>query len=117
MKEEPVIQRIESESTTRSRGVIHNGVITAVVYGEKDPSLYAQARAALSDLDRLLVEYGSMKSKILTATVYIADMADKPEFNRAWDEWVDKAAAPVRACFAVTLDGDTLIEIIATAAV
>ena len=108
-------QRIASESASRSRAVIRDGVITTVVYGEKDPSLYNQARAALADLDRVVAELGSAKAKILTATVYIADMADKPQFNRAWDEWVDTAAAPVRACFGVALDGDTLIEIIATA--
>lgn len=107
--------RVASESPGRSRAVIHGGVVTAVVYGEKDPSLYVQARAALADLDRLLGELGSAKSKVLTATAYITDMTAKPEFNRAWDEWVDPDAAPVRACFGVALDGDTLIEIIATA--
>ena len=108
-------ERIASESPSCSRIVVHNGSMTLVTYGEKDPSLYRQACQVLADLDSGLREVGSAKSKLLTATVYIANMADKPELNRAWDEWVDRAAAPVRACFGVALDGDTLIEIVATA--
>jgi enamine deaminase RidA (YjgF/YER057c/UK114 family) len=29
--------------------------------------------------------------------IYITDIANKPEFNRAWDEWVDRSNLPLRA--------------------
>src|SRR5262249_6239737 len=50
------------------------------------------------------------------ATVFITDMSRKPEMNRAWDEWVDKANPPQRACIGVALEDKDLVEIRAIAA-
>ena len=105
-------------STTRGRSVIHNGVVTTVATSDaKVASLYAQAIDALAVIDRNLIEAGTDKSRILTAMVYITDMRNKPELNRAWDEWVDRANLPMRACLGVDLEGDDLVEIVVTAAV
>ena len=35
--------------------------------------------------------------------------------NRAWDEWADRNSPPMRACLAVTLEGETLVEIVVDA--
>ena len=48
--------------------------------------------------DRNLAEAGTDKSRVLTVMVYVADIRGKPEFNRAWDEWVDHEHLPMRAC-------------------
>jgi enamine deaminase RidA (YjgF/YER057c/UK114 family) len=64
-----------------------------------------------------LIEAGTEKSRILTAMVYITDMHNKPELNRAWDEWVDRTNLPMRACLGVELEGDDLVEIVVTAVV
>ena len=50
------------------------------------------------------------------ATVFITDMGRKPEMNRAWDEWVDKANPPRRACIGAALEDKDLVEILVTAA-
>jgi enamine deaminase RidA (YjgF/YER057c/UK114 family) len=105
-------------SRTRGRSVIYNGVLTTVATaGTRAPSLYAQARDALAAIDHNLGEAGTDKSRILTAMVYITDMHKKPELDRAWDEWVDRANLPMRACLGVELEGDDLVEIVVTAAV
>ena len=44
-------------------------------------------------------------------------MKRKPEMNRAWDEWADRNSPPMRACLAVALEGETLVEIVVDAAV
>ena len=36
--------------------------------------------------------------------------------DRAWDEWVDRANPPQRACIGVALAGNDLVEILITAA-
>jgi enamine deaminase RidA (YjgF/YER057c/UK114 family) len=59
---------------------------------------------------------GTDKSRILSAIVYIADIARKEEMNRAWDEWVDSAQPPMRACLGVDLEPPHLVEIVVTAA-
>ncbi|MGI9476190.1 MAG: RidA family protein [Hyphomicrobiaceae bacterium] len=105
-------------SPTRGRIVMHGGVLTTVATANvKAPSVYEQARDALSIIDANLAEAGSDKSRILTVWVYIADMQDKPEFNRAWDEWVDRGNLPVRACLGVDLEDADLVELVVTAAV
>jgi enamine deaminase RidA (YjgF/YER057c/UK114 family) len=104
-------------SPTRGRSVAHAGVLTTVATAtEKTPSAYEQSRDALSNIDANLAEAGIDKSRIITVMVYIANMDDKPELNRAWDEWVDRDNLPVRACLGVDLEGDDLVELVVTAA-
>ena len=101
-------------SPTRGRTVVYNGVATA---STKSPSLYEQAREALGAVDRNLAEAGTDKSRVLTVMAYVADIRGKPEFNRAWDEWVDRKNQPMRACLGVDLECDDLVELVVTAAV
>ncbi|HUC47027.1 MAG TPA: RidA family protein [Hyphomicrobiaceae bacterium] len=112
-----MIKRYPGTVPTRSRAVAHAGLVYAVhTAPTKSPSLYEQTRDALCAIDRTLAEAGSHKSQILRATVYISDMSRKPEMNRAWDEWVDKANPPQRACIGVTLEDKDLVEILVIAA-
>ena len=105
-------------SATRGRIVAHAGTLTTVATASvKSPSIYEQARDALSIIDENLAEAGIDKSQITTVMVYVANIKDKPEFNRAWDEWVDRENLPVRACLGVDLEGADLVELVVTAAV
>lgn len=104
-------------SATRSRVVIHQGIImTVAVSPAKPASVYEQSKAALDVLDQHLDEAGTDKSKLLMVMIYLADIASKAEFNRAWDEWVDRTHLPLRACVGVALEGADLVELVATAA-
>ena len=112
-----MIVRLPGQRPTRCRAVIHGDLVFAVaVAPDKMPSMYEQTRLALADADATLREAGTDKSRILIAMVYVADMGQKDEMNRAWDEWADVANPPMRACVAVTLAGATLVEIVLTAA-
>ncbi len=114
-----IIQRVGPSrlSPTRSRSVIHNGTVTTVATsGTKVASLYEQARDALAAIDRNLEEVGTHKSRILMVMIYITDITQKPDFNRAWDEWVDRSSLPLRACVGAALEDDDLVELVVTAA-
>lgn len=112
-----MIQRFAGSAAGRSNAVIHNGLVFTVATAKsKSASLGEQTRGALQALDARLAEAGTDKSRILSAIVYITDMARKPEMNAAWDQWVDPANAPQRACIGAVLDGDDLIEIVVIAA-
>lgn len=105
-------------SNTRSRSIVHQGVLTTVsVAGDTDVPLYEQAAQALAVLDNNLAEAGTDKSRVLMVMIYLTDIDAKPEFNRAWDEWVDRDNLPLRACVGAPLEGDFLVELVATAAV
>ena len=112
-----MIERIKGAVPTRSRAVIHDGIVyTVAVSPDKSPSVYTQTQRALEALTRTLGEAGSNKSRILTATVYLTDMSKKDEMNRAWDEWVDRENPPQRACIGANLEGADLVEIVIQAA-
>jgi enamine deaminase RidA (YjgF/YER057c/UK114 family) len=112
-----MIQRLAGKIPTRSRAVAHDGLVyTVATAAQKSPSLYEQTRQALAAIDKNLADAGSNKSRILRATVYITDMSKKSDMNRAWDEWVDMANPPQRACIGVALEGDDLVEILVIAA-
>ncbi|MGA0545337.1 RidA family protein [Brevundimonas sp. VNH65] len=81
-----------------SQAVVHGGLVwLAGQVGEPGDDVVAQTRTVLSQIDALLAEAGSDKSKILSATIWLADMADFGAMNSVWDAWVDKANPPARA--------------------
>lgn len=113
-----MITRIPGKVASRSRAVIHNGIVTTVATSPvKSASMLEQARLALAAIDQNLADAGSSKTRIITAMVYLADMSRKGELNQAWDEWVDMGNPPQRACLGVALEGADLVEIVVTAAV
>jgi enamine deaminase RidA (YjgF/YER057c/UK114 family) len=77
-----------------------------------------QTREVCAKLDKFLAELGSDKSKILAARIYLSDMSQKEEMNKAWLEWIPEDDLPSRATIGVASLGDPnrLIEVIITAA-
>ena len=112
-----MIVRLPGKRPTRSRAVINGNLVFAVaVAGNKVASMYEQTKLALADADATLAEAGTDKARILTAMVYVADMKQKEEMNRAWDEWADVDNPPMRACVGAVLADRSLVEIVLTAA-
>jgi enamine deaminase RidA (YjgF/YER057c/UK114 family) len=109
-----MIKRYTGTTPTRSRAVAHDGIFyTVATAKDKSGDLYAQTKDTLAQLDANMAEAGTSKSRILRAIVYITDMSKKPEMDRAWDEWVDRANPPQRACIGVAaLAGKDLVEIV-----
>ena len=56
-----------------------------------------QTRSVLKQVDRLLDEAGTDKTRILSATIYLAQMSDYAGMNAVWDEWVPQGETPARA--------------------
>jgi len=57
----------------------------------------SQTRQVLAQIDRLLAEAGSDKSRIVSATIYLPSMADFPILNAVWEGWVPAGQTPARA--------------------
>ncbi|WP_434620686.1 RidA family protein [Azospirillum sp. B2RO_4] len=92
------------------------GQIASEDMGDGSTTVEAQTRDVLRQIDALLAEAGTSKSSILTATVYLADIATFAEMNAAWDAWVDKANPPARATVEAKLaDPSILVEIVVVA--
>jgi enamine deaminase RidA (YjgF/YER057c/UK114 family) len=83
-----------------SQAVIHGSTIYLagqVADQAKGKSVGEQTKEILATIERLLGEAGSDKTKILSATIYLVDIATFGEMNAAWDAWVAPGHAPARA--------------------
>lgn len=111
------IKRIES-GARMSQAVVHGGIVyLAGQVGAPGEDATAQTEAVLASVDRLLAEVGTDKSRILQATIWLADMSDFGAMNSVWEKWVGGANAPARATGEVRLaTPDYKVEIIVTAA-
>lgn len=101
-----------------SQAVIHNGLVyLAGQVGAPGESVEDQTRAVLGQIESLLAEAGSDKSKLLSATIWLADIGDFEAMNRVWDGWIDGKDPPARATGQVALASpDYKVEIIVVAA-
>ena len=77
-----------------------------------------QVKQALLEIDSLLAKGGSDKTKILTATIWLADIGDFAAMNAVWDGWVVPGRAPARATVQAALNDPKLkVEIMVVAAI
>lgn len=93
------IQRIQTNNRM-SQAVVANGFIFLAGQVATDTSLdvAGQTRQILDKIDALLAETGSDKTKIVQATIWLADHKTFAEMNTVWDAWVPEGHAPARAC-------------------
>lgn len=114
-----MIERNE-QTPIMHRVVKHGGVLYLGGMAATDKSLdfRGQARQTLDRIEEQLNRYGSSKQQVLTATVYLTDLAEKEALNEVWQSFFSPDILPARATVGVAqLAKGTLIEVVATAAV
>ena len=100
-----------------SQASIFNGVVYLAGQIAAGATVKEQTQGALNEIDRLLALSGSSKERILSAQIWLADMADFAAMNEAWEAWVAPGQAPCRATGQAQLAGPEFrVEIIVTAA-
>jgi enamine deaminase RidA (YjgF/YER057c/UK114 family) len=118
-KERSLVTRIH-KTPIMHRSVEHNGLVFfgGIVADDTSGSMGEQTRQICRKLDASLAEAGTDKTKIVSANLFVTDMAGKEEMNRAWLEWLPAEALPARATIGVASLGTptTLIEIVIVAA-
>ncbi len=82
-----------------SAGVKHGDTIyiAGQVADDTGAGVKGQTEQILRKIDDVLKHFGSHKSKLLSATVYVSDMKGYDEMNAAWDAWIEKGNTPARA--------------------
>ena len=95
-----------------SDAVVHNGVAYFVEVPESGTDITRQALALFAQAERTLALAGSNKSRLLLATIYLKHMADRADFNAAWQAWLPDGCAPARVCVRAEMASpDYLLEI------
>lgn len=94
------ITRLGTERRRMSRMVIHNGTVylCGQVASDASKDISEQTQTMLDKVDGLLLEAGSDRQHMLSATIYIKDMKDFAAMNTVWDNWVIEGHSPARAC-------------------
>ena len=83
-----------------SQVVVHGDTVYlagTVAHQNKGKSVTDQTREILATIDSHLAKAGTDKSKLLSANIWITDMANFAEMNAVWDAWVSPGNTPARA--------------------
>ena len=83
-----------------SQIVVHNDTVYLagqVASNLPGASVKEQTKAILEQIDSLLAEVGTDKSKVLSATIWLCSMDDFADMNAVWDAWSTGGNAPCRA--------------------
>ncbi len=102
-----------------SEAAIFNKVVYLAGQVPDDVNLDIKGQTAqvLAHIERLLLEAGSDKSRILSCQIFIKDIGQIALMNEVWDAWVVPGQTPPRATVqALLANTDWLVEIVVTAA-
>lgn len=96
-----------------SEAVVVNGLIyTVQVPDSGKGDAREQTAETLGLIDSVLAELDSDKTRIVEATIFLADLADFDQMNEAWDAWVPEGQPPVRCTVQAALaNPDWKVEI------
>ncbi len=94
------IERLHT-ATRMSQVVIHGDTVYLagqVAQNAPGGSIAEQTQDIVNNIDRLLAEAGTDKTKLLTGMIWISDIRHFGEMNEVWDAWIPEGCAPCRAC-------------------
>ena len=100
--------------------VVHNGVayLAGEVPDDTSKDVTGQTEEVLAKIERLLKQVGSDKTKLLSAQIFLPDMADFAGMNKAWEAWVVPGQTPARATIEAKLANPAYkVEIMCIAAI
>lgn len=81
-----------------SQGVIFGGLLyTAGQVDAQSADVSEQTKNILAKIDALLAQAKSSKSQVLSANIWLSDIATFDEMNRVWEHWIDPHNPPARA--------------------
>ncbi len=96
-----------------SQAIIHGETVYCAGQVSSDADTVAgQTQGILDKIDALLATVGSQKTRILSATIYLADISTFSEMNEVWKKWVPVGACPARTTVEAKLASpEFLVEI------
>ena len=84
------------ESNARmSQVAVHNGTVylAGQVPADATVGMRGQTEQVLARIDELLAQAGTSKEHLISAQVWVTDMAEFAEMNEGWEAWVVPFAA------------------------
>ena len=103
-----------------SSGVVHGNTVYLAGLTADDTKLdvKGQTEQILAKIDKFLKEAGTDKTKILSANIWLTDIATWSQMNEAWTAWIPAGQTPARATVEAKLANPALkVEIMVQAAI
>ena len=103
-----------------SQATIHGSTVYVAgqVAADPVPDVKKQTAQILAQIDGLLKDAGSDKTKLLSATIWLPDIRHFADMNSVWDGWVSAGNTPARATVQASLAGPQYwVEIAVIAAI
>lgn len=100
-----------------AKAVEYHGFVYCQGVTAKDVSgdVVAQTREVLAEIDAILEQHGTDKTRLLQAQIWLKDIRDRDAMNQVWTEWLPQGGAPARACVEANMaDPRILVEIMVT---
>jgi enamine deaminase RidA (YjgF/YER057c/UK114 family) len=110
------IDRSEPYGGLMHLSVRHGDIIylAGIVADDLSADMVGQTRDVLRQLEEFAAAHGLDRSHVLTATIYVTDLAERPAMNGVWQEFFDPAHLPARATIGVAdLGPGVLLEMVA----
>lgn len=80
-----------------SQAVVAAGLVHVSGQVAEGETVAEQTQGCLGRIDRLLAEAGTKKENAVSATIWLADIAEFDAMNAVWDAWVAPSHPPARA--------------------
>lgn len=111
------IERLQKKGflsiVVRHGGVVYVSGLTA---DDLTAGIEGQTRETLAKIDAALETAGSDRSRLLSAQVWLKDIADRDAMNAVWSAWLPAGEPPARACVQAEMARpECLVEIMVTA--
>ena len=83
-----------------SSAVVHGNIVylAGLTADDRTLDVKGQTKQILDKIDRFLAQAGTDKTRILSASIWLASHASYNDVNEIWDAWVPEGEAPARAC-------------------
>ncbi len=92
------IQRFDSNDYLSEITIFNQVVYLAGKVTNTDTAdIHTQTKEVLDNIDAMLVKANSDKSRLLTAQIFIKDLADFEVVNSMWGDWLVDCPKPTRA--------------------
>ena len=105
----PIMHRVVAHGETLYFG--------GMVAEDRSVGMAGQTEQILARMEKMLLECGSDRTKVLSANIFVTDLGLKKEMDEVWVRFFGAENLPARATIGVANLGspDTLIEVVCTA--